>query len=111
METHIFEDFDAYADAIRDAHVNLTLSQASAGKWTLTHFELGDIGVQIGSSGGSLIGEGITAADRFILCCMMNAAATPCNINGQPLGARTAFLMPPGTHFCLAAGAPNDWFC
>lgn len=103
-----FTDVDAYASAIRQADVDVTMLRPERREWKVSHCELGDAHVQRGVSGGGVICNGLSPTAGTILFLPLSNAHDH-SANGQCLDAEAVTVLRPNTEFHLAIRAPHDW--
>jgi AraC-like DNA-binding protein len=105
MTQLIFSDYDAFAEALRDASVTMRLCAREVAKWTLRHATVGSIGVQQGFEGGGSIAEGATLSDGWTFYHQSH----PGHANGQVLNEDEVLAAPPGSEFCLVCMPLHGW--
>jgi AraC-like DNA-binding protein len=104
--THLtFTDYDAFAEALRDASVSMRLCSREVAEWTLRHATVGSIGVQRGFEGGGSIAEGASLSDGWTLYHQSHSG----HANGQVLNEDEVFAAPPGSEFCLTCKPRHEW--
>ena len=108
MNTITFEDFDAYADAIKNANVKFTLTQKQQLFWQLQQFELDGLQVQFGLEGSGTITEGSSQDGGLVLFSMVPTIGG--RANGEIIDSESAFLIEPGREFCISATSGCTWF-
>jgi AraC family ethanolamine operon transcriptional activator len=103
-----FTDGDAYASAIRQADVEVTMLRPKQREWRVSHCELGGAHIQQGFSGGGLICNGLSPTRGTILFLPLSNANDH-SANGQSLDSASATVLSRNTEFHLAIRAPHEW--
>lgn len=108
MPQQSFTDGDAYASAIQQADVDVTMLRPERREWKVRHCELAAVHVQQGFSGGGLICNGLSPAEGTILFVPLS---NPNNhtANGQNLDSASVTVLRPNTEFHLSILAAHDW--
>ncbi len=103
-----FDDFDAFADAIGDADMRLTLSSLEQANWSIAQLELpGSLHIQVASEGSGDVAEGAIHQDGFALFMMKSCEQS--RVNGQGFGSGSLLVMPPGLEFHLQIPYAHEW--
>jgi AraC-like DNA-binding protein len=100
-----FNEYDAYADAVRDVSVSMRMYSRQVSSWTVQHASVGSLGVQQGFEGGGSIAEGATGSGGWTLYHQSH----PGYANGQVTHGDEVFAVPPGSEFCLACKPSHEW--
>lgn len=104
--THLnFAEYEAFAEAVRDASVTMRISSLETPKWTLQNATVCALSLQQGYEGGGTIAEGATASDAWTLFHQ----PSPVHINGQVVTENDVYVLPPGGEFCLASHRSHEW--
>ena len=61
MNRHFFTEYEAYAEAVREASVTMRITSLEETKWTLQHAIAGALRLQQGYEGGGSLAEGATS--------------------------------------------------
>ena len=103
-----FDDFDAYADAIRDADFRLTLASLEQADWSITQLELpGSLHIQMATEGSGDVAEGAIHQDGLALFMMKSCEQS--RVNGQEFGSGSLLVMPPSSDFHLHIPHAHEW--
>lgn len=105
MTRLFFTDYDAYAEAVRDAAVSLRICAMETPNWTLQYATVGSLRVQQGFEGGGSIAEGATGGDGWTFYHQSH----PGPINGKVMSADEVFAAPPWSEFCLTCKPRHGW--
>jgi len=100
-----FTEYDAFAEAVRDASVTLRMCSLEEPNWTLQYATVGALHVQQGFEGGGSIAEGTTGGDGWTFYHQSH----PVHANGQVMNEVEVFAAPPGGEFCLACQPSHEW--
>ena len=100
-----FTDYDAFAEAVRDASMTFRLSSLEVPIWTLHYASIGAIGLQQGFEGGGTITEGVARNDGWAFYHQSH----PGPINGKVMNTNEVFAAPPGSEFCLTCKPRHGW--
>jgi AraC family ethanolamine operon transcriptional activator len=107
MQSLVFNEFEAYADAIRDADVQCSLSRLDWPTWSLAHGEADGVHIQWGSEGSGNLAQGTSREDGFSL--YLQRTGTWGLTNGERLKDGAAFFLAPRSEFCIASADAHDW--
>lgn len=108
MKYEEFQDFDHFAESIRDVDSVMLLHNLKHRIWNILHLELDGIGVQIGQEGSGNITEGRSRSDGYILFIPLNNAGAHA-ANGKSLDKNSIAILEPGCDFCLRCKTEHDW--
>jgi AraC family ethanolamine operon transcriptional activator len=108
MTTQTFTDFEAFAAALCDADYRVMLTRRGPPRWRISHFELGRVRVQLGSSDSGVICEGAARRGGSVLYVPLRGAAGV-TWNGRRLDDRSVAVLGPGAEYFVASAAGNDW--
>lgn len=100
-----FTEYDAFAEAIREASMTMRLCSLELSQWTLQYVDTGNIRLQHGFEGGGSIAEGATFTEGWTFYHQIH----PVHANGQIATKNAVFAAPPGGEFCLACKPLHDW--
>ena len=100
-----FTEYEAFAEAVRDASMTMRMCSLEEPKWTLQYATVGSLHVQQGFEGGGSIAEGATGRDGWTFYHQLR----PVHANGQIATKDEVFAAPPGGEFCLACQPSHDW--
>jgi AraC family ethanolamine operon transcriptional activator len=100
-----FTEYEAFAEAVRDASMTMRLCSLEEPKWSLQYATVGSLHIQQGFEGGGSIAEGATGSDGWTFYHQMR----PVHANGQIATKDDVFAAPPSGGFCLACQPLHDW--
>ena len=94
----LFEDFDAWADAISGANLRLVCDAVETRRWTLGSVPLGDLVLQVASEGGGNLcyGENIHSGPMLFIPLSHAEAHV---VNAELLDEDALFVIPRGADF------------
>ncbi len=95
-----FDDFDAWADAIRGANLQLTCDRVETPAWTLGMLPLGDVALQVAGEGGGNICYGANTHTGPILFVPLTHAGEHL-VNGISLDEESLLVIPRGADFSI----------
>ncbi|KAA5544352.1 AraC family transcriptional regulator [Roseiconus nitratireducens] len=104
----VFTEFEAYAEVIQNASMDMRLPSLRTPRWEFMHASVGRIHVQYALEGGGNIAEGCTFRDGWAFF-QQSAHGTDGLANGRPLATDEVFVIPPGADFCLACKPKHEW--
>jgi len=108
METHAFQDFDAFADSVRGVDSTMTLQNRTRNSWVINHASLPGIHVQLGRMGSGNIVEGQSSSAGYVLYLPLNYSSAYL-LNGTVMTEDSFMVLEPGCEFDLASKAAHDW--
>jgi AraC family ethanolamine operon transcriptional activator len=108
METHRYDDFDAFVDGIRHANVRCLLISMQRRQWWISHGDFGLLQLQIGHDAAGIICEGEARPDGVVIYFPLTNHAAH-HANGVQLDAQSVALFGPRGEFCLGIRRPHDW--
>lgn len=108
MKTKIFDDFDAFADSIKDVDSKMLLRNPERRLWSVSAVELGELDLQLGLLGSGNIAQGELRPDGFILYLPLTKHVEY-TANGQVVNPDSFALLEPGCEFCICTKKPHDW--
>jgi AraC-like DNA-binding protein len=100
-----FTEFEAFAEAVREASVTMRITALEQRKWTLRYAVAGSLRLQQGHEGGGNIAEGVTYSDGWTFYYQ----PSPVFANGQVITGAEVFTAPPRSEFCLASHPSHEW--
>lgn len=107
MNPTVFTQFEAYADTITDADVNVQLLKHYQSLWSLRQRELGKLRIQSSFEGSASLTEGSLNSNGWALYIQLSCVAG--RANGQELEAGSMVAFPPGCEFRFAGQGPAKW--
>ena len=108
MKYQEFQDFDLFAESVRDVDSVMLLHNLKRRIWNIMHIELDGIDVQIGQEGSGNITEGRSRSDGYILFIPFNNAEAHM-ANGKSLDKNSIAILEPGCDFCIRCTTEHDW--
>jgi AraC family transcriptional regulator, ethanolamine operon transcriptional activator len=94
----LFDDFDAWGDAISGAHLRMACDSVQFRRWALSFLDLGGIELQVAFEGGGNLCYGAnTHAGTILFLPLSHSAVHICN--GKPLDEASLLVMPRGSDF------------
>ncbi len=100
-----FTEFEAFAEAVKEASVTMRLTALEQRRWTLRYEIAGSLRLQQGHEGGGNIAEGETLSDGWTFYYQPH----PVFANGQVVTGDEVFTAPPESEFCLACQPSHEW--
>lgn len=108
LQTAVFEDCDAYFEAINDVNVRFTLRGLETSKWRISGFALPcGINIQHCCSGSGSIAQGVSRDGGFELAIPATGRYTA---NGKPVPIESVLFMVPGSEFLVSIPKSHSWF-
>lgn len=101
-----YTEYDAFAEAVRDASMTMRITAREESRWTLHYATAGSIGMQHCYEGGGSFAEGVTRSDGW---AFYHQDSLPVRANGQLMSTDEVFGAPPGSEFCLACTPRHAW--
>lgn len=106
MPSHLFNEFEAYAAAVNDAHVRMLLPRLNVPHWEIASQSVGGIHLQKGLERSGIIAEGSTNHNDLMLFIPLWGAQSG---NGVPLGDASILVIPPKTEFVIRSQVEHSW--
>lgn len=108
MRYQKFDDFDAFAESIRDVDARMILVNPKQHVWTSSAVELEGIDLQMGWLGsGNLAQAGMR--EDFCMCYLPTTPGIEYRASGVVLKKNTFAIIKPGCEFCIATSDPHNW--
>jgi len=108
VQTHVFQDFDAFAESIRDIDSRMLLRNPQQRIWSISSVDLDEIDVQVGRLGSGNIAQGQLRPDGYMLYLPLTAAVEY-SANGSILERSSFAVLEPGCEFCVSTKVKHDW--
>jgi len=105
MTCLIFNEYEAYAEAIGEASLTMRLTALEQAKWTLQQAIAGTVRLQKGFEGGGTIAEGETIHDGWVFYSQFPSGQT----NGETTTSDDIFVAPAWSEFCLTCHPLHEW--
>jgi len=100
MSMWTFDDFDAWGECIRGAHLRMVCDVVDTGCWALGHVDLAGVTLQIGAEGGGNVCYGANAHEGPMLFVPLTHA-TDHIVNGERLDDDSLLAIPCGADFLI----------
>jgi AraC family ethanolamine operon transcriptional activator len=108
MKSFEFNEFDAFAETVRDVDAVMTMQNPEHRVWKIKQTALEGLHVQLGQVGSGNIVEGQSWSDGILLYLPLSADVTY-RVNGVTLGAEDFMVLDPSREFCIATKHAHDW--
>jgi AraC family ethanolamine operon transcriptional activator len=108
MRSQVFQDFDAFAESVRDVDSRMLLRNTVRPVWSTSSVDLGRIDVQLGKLGSGNIAQGQLRSDGYMLYLPLTNAVEY-SANGVVLPRKSLAIMEPGCEFCISTKVEHDW--
>ena len=105
---HTFHDFDAFADTVRDADMEMMLYRLRRRYWNLNFVDVGGIHVQAGDLGSGNFVRGTGPLDRYLIYLPLSGDGES-TWNGEVLRREAFATLPPGCDFSLSERDAHRW--
>lgn len=106
----VFDDFDAWGDAVSGASLRLVCDAVDTGVWTIGAADLGGVALQVASEGGGNLCVGGNTHDGPLLFVPLTRAADHV-VNGEPLDDDSLLVIPRGADFRIAVPKRAHEWC
>ncbi len=103
-----FQDFDHFAESIRDVDCVMLLNNLKQNIWSIFQSNLSGIDVQLGRLGSGNIVEGQSWSDGFVIYLPLTPRCAY-SANGTVLDKNSFIVMEPGCDFCISTKDEHDW--
>ena len=109
MKYQCFQDFDAFASAVRDVDSTMLIQNPTHLTWSISHLDLCGIHVQLGREGSGNITEGQSRSDGYLIFIPLNHTSAHA-ANGIALDKNSFAILEPGCDFCVRCTTEHDWY-
>ncbi|MFM7243961.1 MAG: helix-turn-helix domain-containing protein [Planctomycetaceae bacterium] len=106
----VFDDFDAWGDAVSGASLRLVCDAVDTGVWTIGAADLGGVTLQMASEGGGNLCVGGNTYDGPLLFVPLTRAADHV-VNGESLDDDSLLAIPRGADFRIAVPRRAHAWC
>lgn len=106
----VFDDFDAWGDAVSGASLRLACDAVETGTWTLDILDLDGVVLQVASEGGGNLCYGGNTHDGQLLFVPLTRV-TEHVVNGEPLDNDSLFAIPRGADFRIGVRRRAHAWC
>jgi AraC family ethanolamine operon transcriptional activator len=108
VQTQVFEDFDAFAESIRDIDSKMLLRNPQQRTWSISSVDLDEIDVQVGQLGSGNIAQAQLRPDGYMLYLPLTNTVEY-SANGSILERNSFAILEPGCEFCISTKVKHDW--
>lgn len=108
MQTHVYNDFDAFAESVHNVDSRMLLRHPKNRTWSVSTVNLNGINIQVGRLGSGNIAQGEIRQDGYILYLPLTDAVEY-SANGIVLEKKSFALLEPGCEFCISTKEEHDW--
>ena len=108
MKYKEFQDFDHFAESIRDVDCVMLLNNLKQNIWSVFQANLSGIDVQLGRLGSGNIVEGQSWSNGFVIYLPLTPQCAY-SANGTVLDKYSFIIMEPGCDFCISTKDEHDW--
>lgn len=109
MQTHSFNDFDAFAGSVRDADTDMMIHNPKRHIWSINQVAIGRIHVQLGRLGSGNLVQGQGQADKYLLYVPLSDDCRHA-LNGEVVTHNAFAILEPGCEFFLTIQGEHDWY-
>lgn len=102
-----FDDFDAYASAIKDAAIDFRLLHVLERSWSIEQRILGGLQLQKAYEGSAFLACG--EMQPHCAAVYLQKSGQPIRVNGQTLDGNSVALLPPKSEFSFIGRGKNEW--
>ena len=106
--TATFTNFEAYAEAIQDADLDVRLLYPHDRCWSIQQRELGTLRVQHGIEGSGLLTRGAVKPEGWAFYFLRSGAPVP--LNGKLLVDDSIAVLPPRSEFRFSGQGRVEWY-
>jgi len=106
----VFDDFDAWGDAVNGASLRLVCDAVDTGVWAIGAVDLGGITLQVASEGGGNLCVGGNTHDGTLVFVPLTRAAHHV-VNGESLDDESLLAIPRGADFRIAVPRRAHEWC
>jgi AraC-like DNA-binding protein len=110
MPMHVFDDFDAWGDAISGASLRLVCDAVDTGVWAIGAADLGGVMLQVASEGGGNLCVGGNTHEGSQIFVPLTRTGDHV-ANGEPLGDDSLLAIPRGADFRIAVSRHAHEWC
>lgn len=109
MQAHCYNDFDEFANSIKNVNSKMLLRAPQNRTWKLSSVNLNGINVQTGQLGSGNIAEGELTLDGYMLYLPLTYSVEY-SANGNILKNNSLVILEPGCEFCITTKEEHDWY-
>jgi AraC family ethanolamine operon transcriptional activator len=108
MQTHSFQDFDAFAGSVRGIDCVMLQQNPKHHRWDISQVDLPEIRVQLGRLGSGNIVEGQSWSNGYLVYLPLTDACAY-SANGTVLDKGSFAIFDPRCEFCFTTKYEHDW--
>ena len=108
VQHQVFQDFDAFAESIRDIDSRMLLRNPQQRIWSTSSVDLDEIDVQVGRLGSGNIAQGQLRPGGYMLYLPLTDTVEY-SANGSILERNSFAILDPGCEFCISTKVEHDW--
>ena len=108
MKSRSFNEFDAFADSVRDVDATMMLQNPERRIWNINQVTVDGFDLQLGEVGSGNIVEGQAWANGTLLYLPLSRDVEY-RANGIGLGPTDFMLLEPNREFCISTKYAHDW--
>ena len=108
MQTHCFNDFDAFTESIGDLKSRMLLRNATRRQWSISSVDLDDFKVQFGRLGSGNIAQAEVSPLAYMLYLPLTDSVEY-RANGTVLEEDSFAILEPGCEVCVSTKDAHDW--
>jgi len=108
LESHIYEDFDAFTENVSGIDAVMMLQNPRHRIWSVSRIDLPGAQVQVGRLGSGNIVEGQSFSDGYLLSLPLTENCAY-SANGATIEPGSLMILEPGCEFCVATKNEHDW--
>ncbi|MGI9242030.1 MAG: helix-turn-helix domain-containing protein [Verrucomicrobiales bacterium] len=108
MNSHRFNDFDAFAESVRGVECQMMLQNPEELHWSVDSVSAGQTYIQLGRLGSGNIVEGQSRSDNYLIYLPLSDECEYA-ANGETVGVNSFAILEPGSEFCISTKTAHDW--
>jgi AraC family ethanolamine operon transcriptional activator len=108
MQTHCFNDFDAFTESIGDLKSRMLLRNATRRQWSISSVDLDGFKVQYGCLGSGNIAQAEVSSLAYMLYLPLTDSVEY-RANGTVLEEDSFAILEPGCEVCVSTKDAHDW--
>jgi AraC family ethanolamine operon transcriptional activator len=108
MKSRSFDEFDAFADSVRDVDATMMLQNPERRIWNINQVTIDGFELQLGELGSGNIVQGQAWANGTLLYLPLSRGVEY-RANGIGLGPNDFMLLEPNREFCISTKYAHDW--
>jgi len=108
MRSHVFQDFDAFAESVRGVESKMLLRNPKHRFWSVKGVDLNGIDIQVGRLGSGNIAQGELRPDGFMVYLPLSNGVEY-TVNGIMMEKNSFAILEPSCEFCISTKVEHDW--